>query len=164
MGRGSARPGLAYAIGALVLALSLTACGAEEHENDPRPPIATEVTVSISDEQVNAQPAVVGVTGKDSSQPVSQNEGVENPTLDSSTELNVVFTIANLTDTDSRLEIKGPKDDSSTLIVGNGTARYEVALPTGEYLISAADIPGAAAARFTVGPDRVSSQNDLLLP
>jgi len=164
MGRGSARPGLAYAIGALAVALSLAACGAEEHANDPRPPIATEVTVSISDDQVSAQPAVVGRAGKDSSQAVSQNADVENPSIDSSTELSVVFTVANLTDTDSRLEIKGPKDDSSTLIVGNGTTRYEVALPTGEYLISAADIPGATAARFTVGPDRVSSQNDLLLP
>lgn len=161
---GSARPGLAYALGALALALPLAGCGAEEHANDPRPAIPAEVTVSISDEQVSAQPAVVGVTGKDSSQPVSQNTDVDNPSLDSNTDLNVVFTIANLTGTDSRLELQGPKDDSSTLIVGNGTARYEVALPTGEYLISAADIPGAEAARFTVGPDRVSSQNDLLLP
>jgi hypothetical protein len=164
MGRGSARPGLACALGAVALALPLAGCGAEEHPNEPRPAIPTEVTVSISEEQVSAQPAVVGVADKDSSQPVSQNADVDNPRLDSNIELTVVFTIANLTGTDSRLELQGPKDDSSTVIVGNGTARYEVALPTGEYLISAADIPSASEARFTVGPDRVSSQNDLLLP
>jgi hypothetical protein len=145
------------------LALALAACGAEEHANDPRPPIPTEVTVSISENRVSAQPGVVGV-GKASGQPLSHNADVENPKISSDTPLNVIFTIANLTDTDSQLEIQGPKDTTSVPIVGNGTARYEVALPTGEYLISAADIPGALAARFSVGPDRVSSQNDLLLP
>lgn len=120
--------------------------------------------MSISEKKVSAQPGVVGDTGKDSSQPLSQNADAENPTISSDVPLNVIFTIANLTDTDSKLEIQGPKDATSVPIVGNGTARYEIALPTGEYLISAADIPGALAARFSVGPDRVSSQSDLLLP
>ena len=146
------------------LALALAACGAEEHANDPRPPIPAEVTVSISEKQVSAQPRVVGVAGKGSSQAITQNADTENPKISSDTPLNVIFTIANLTDTDSKLEIQGPKDASSVPVVGNGTARYEVTLPTGEYLISAADIPAALAARFSVGPDRVSSQNDLLLP
>ena len=76
----------------------------------------------------------------------------------------VGITIANLTDIDTPLEIKGPRDETSPLIVANGTASFKVDLPTGDYLISAADIPGAVAARLNVGPDRASSQNDLLLP
>jgi hypothetical protein len=160
MGRG--RQALACTTAALALALA--ACGAEEHANDPRPPIATEVTVSISEKKVSVQPGRVGVADEDSSQPISQNENVKNANIGSSTPLNVVFTIANLTTTDSHLEISGPKDDTSPPIVANGTTRYEVALPTGDYLVSAADIPGAFAAHFSVGPDRVSSQNDLLLP
>jgi hypothetical protein len=163
MGRGRGTPAAACVLGALLLTLPLAGClGAEEHANDPRPPIPAEVTVSISDKKVSVQPSVVGLIGE--GQPISQNADVENPNLGSNTDLNVIFTIANLTETDSKLEIQGPKDASSTEIVGNGTARYEVALPTGEYLVSAADIPGAFAADFTVGPDRVSSQNDLLLP
>ena len=120
--------------------------------------------MSISEKKVSAQPGVVGDAGKDSSQPLSQNADAENPTISSDVPLSVIFTIANLTDTDSKLEIQGPRDATSVLIVGHGTARYEIALPTGEYLINAADIPGALAARFSVGPDRVSSQSDLLLP
>lgn len=145
------------------LALALAGCGAEEHANDPRPPIPTTVSVSISESKVSAQPRAVGFAGE-TGQAISQNEGVANPEIGSETPLNVVFTVANLTGTDTRLEFQGAKDATSNLVVANGTARYEVSLPTGEYLIEAADIPTAVGARFSVGPDRVSSQNDLLLP
>jgi hypothetical protein len=162
MGRGRT-PAIACALGTLAVALVVAGCGAEEHANDPRPPTPTEVTASISEKSVNVEPAAIGVAGKNQ-QAVSQNEGETNPDLGSNTPLDVIFTVANLTDVDTHLEIKGPRDATSTLITGNGTGNYQVALPTGEYLISAADIPGATAARLSVGPDRVSSQNDLLLP
>jgi hypothetical protein len=160
MGRGG-KPAIACALG--VLALAIAGCGAQEHANDPRPPIPTEITVSISDKNVSVQPADVGVAGENQ-QPTSQNEGQTNPEISSNQPLDVVFTIANLTDVDTHLEIQGPKDGTSPLVVGSGTAQYQVSLPTGAYLVSAADIPSAVAAHFNVGPDRVSSQNDLLLP
>src|SRR5919106_1423458 len=100
--------------------------------------------------------AFVGVTGE-GQQPISQNEGETNPELSSNTPLTVVITVANLTDTDTHLEIAGPKDAASNLIVAGGTTNYKVDLPTGDYLVRAADIPSAAAARFDVGPARVSS-------
>ena len=162
MGRGRSKPAIACALGALAVSLAL-GCGAEEHANNPRPQTPTEVTASISEEKVSVQPAKVGIAGE-GQQPISQNEGQTSPKLSSNRPLTVVFTVANLTDTDTHLEIAGPKDDTSSLIVASGTTNYQVELPTGEYLVSAADIPGAFAARFSVGPDRRSSQNDLLLP
>jgi hypothetical protein len=163
MGRGRGKPAIACALGALALALAVAGCGAQEHVNDPRPPIPTEITVSISDKSVNVQPADVGIAGKNQ-QPTSQNEGQTNPEISSNHPLDVVFTIANLTDVDTHLEIEGPKDGTSPIVVSSGTAQYQISLPTGAYLVSAADIPSAVAAHLNVGPDRVSSQNDLLLP
>ena len=163
MGRGRGKPAIACAIGTLAFALAAGGCGKQEHANDPRPPIPTEITVSISQKQVSAQPSKVGVAGKNQQQ-LSQNEGQKNPEISSNTPLDVVFTIANLTNVDTHLEIQGPKDGTSNIVVAGGTGQYQVALPTGDYLISAGDIPGAVAAHFSVGPARVSSQNDLLLP
>ena len=163
MGRGRGKPAIACAIGSLAFALVVAGCGKQEHANDPRPGVPTEITVSISQKQVSVQPSKVGVAGKNQ-QPLSQNEGQKNPTISSNTPLDVVFTIANLTDVDTHLEIQGPKDGTSNLIVGSGTGQYSVSLPTGDYLVSAGDIPGAVAAHLSVGPNRTSSQNDLLLP
>jgi hypothetical protein len=163
MGPGRGKAALACALGGLVLTLPLLGCGAEEHANDPRPPIPVEVTVSLAENQVSVQPSEVG-SGDGDRQAISQNEGVESPEFDPDSPLNVVFTVANLTPVDTQLEIEGPKQATSELIVGRGTTRFEVALPSGDYSIGAADLPNAAEASFSVGPERVSSQNDLLLP
>jgi hypothetical protein len=162
MGRGRTAA-IAAALGMVAAALAVAGCGAEEHANDPRPGIPTEVTASISQKSVHVEPAKIGVAGRNQ-QALSQNEGETNPDLGSNTPLDVIFTVANLTDVDTHLEIQGPKNATSNLITNSGTGSYQVSLPTGEYLISAADIPGATAARLSIGPDRVSSQNDLLLP
>ena len=78
--------------------------------------------------------------------------------------VDVVFVTANLTDFDSKLEVRGPKNAKSGALVANGNDSLLTALPTGVYEVSAADIPSAKPVRFTVGPYRSSSQNDLLLP
>src|SRR3954469_5302229 len=163
MGRGRGKPAIACALGTLAVALVAARCGKQEHANDPRPPTPTEVTVSISQKEVSAQPAAIGVAGKNQ-QALSQNEGQKNPKISSNTPLDVVFTIANLTDVDTHLEIQGPKDGTSGLRVAGGSRQYQVSLPAGNFLVSAGDIPGAVAAHLSVGPDRTSSQNDLLLP
>jgi hypothetical protein len=79
----------------------------------------------------------------------------------------VHFTISNATSTNTALEIRGPNLGAPKIspeIVANGNATYQVALPTGRYRIDAADIPRAVPAPFIVGPERTSSQQDLLLP
>jgi hypothetical protein len=152
------------AIGALALAVLGTGCGPESHPNDPRPPLAVEITVSITDKSVVVEPASAGFRADDA-QPISQNEGLEEPDANPDQPLDVVFTITNSTDTDTALEIRGGDvDQRSSPIVAQGNGTYKVALPTGKYELTAADIPASKQAVFAVGPLRVSSAGAVLLP
>jgi hypothetical protein len=164
MGRGRGNPGRALALGAMSL-LTLAACGAEDHENDQRPALPIEVTVSITEESVDVSPSEVGMGGPDQQQ-LSQNEGIDQPEIEEEDVPQTInFTISNTTDFDTALEIAGgPAKRSSGPIPPNGTGEYKVDLPTGSYEVSAADIPGASASRMTIGTKRFSSSNDLLLP
>ena len=149
------------AIGALALAAG---CGSESHPNDPRPPIAAEVTASITDSTISAEPGAVGVKSENDAN-LTGNQGDKEPEADPNAPLVVNFTIINTTDTDTTLEIHGGGlRKSSGPVVARGNNVYKVALPTGHYTLEAADLPGAAPAQFEVGKKRVSSQNDLLLP
>jgi hypothetical protein len=153
------------AVGACVAALSVASlgCGAEEHVNDPRPSAPVRVSVAIHSDSITVTPPKVGL-GPERSKLIEQNEDQPQPAIETDEPLTVVFVSANLTRTDSSLEISGPKDTSSGLLVANGSGSYQAALPSGRYTVGAADIPGAKPASFTVGPYRASSQNDVLLP
>ncbi len=158
MARGRGISTTACVLGTLIVGLGLAGCGAQEHANDPRPASPTPITVSIAAKKVSITPRVVGVEGP-ARRAQAQQQGVN-----SDQPLLVALTIANLTNFDSHLEIVGPKDSTSPIVVANGTAAYKVFLPTGDYLVGAADIPTAVAARLYVGPDRTSSSNELELP
>ena len=152
-------------MGACVAALSVAAlgCGAEEHVNDPRPSPPVRVSVAVHSDSITVTPPRVGF-GPEKSKLIEQNEDQPQPAIEGDEPLTVVFVSANLTSTDSKLEISGPRDTTSGLLVANGNGSYQAALPSGRYTISAADIPGAKPASFAVGPYRASSQNDVLLP
>jgi hypothetical protein len=145
------------------LALGVVGCGATERANEGRPQPPTRVSVTITPDAVNVQPQRVAI-GPEPTQQIPQNQHAGQPPTQSNAPLDLVFVAANLTDFDSRLEISGPKDASSAALVANGNGSLQTNLPTGVYELTAADIPGAQPARFTVGPYRTSSQNDLLLP
>jgi hypothetical protein len=164
MGRGRGNPARALALGALSV-LALAACGAEEHENLARPALPVEVTVSISEKAVSLSPDAIG-QGRGDQQQLSQNEGVTQPEIEGENIPQTInFTISNTTDFDTALEIEGgPRRLRSGPVVANGTAEYKVDLPSGNYLVAAADIPGATAADLLIGSKRYSSSNDLLLP
>lgn len=152
---------LACALGALGLILS--GCGAEERVNEPRPQPPTRVSVSVSESEVTVQPERIAV-GTEPTQQIPQNEGIEQPVVRSKAPLNVVIVAANLTDTDSKLVLRGPKEISAGELVANGSATQLTDLPTGTYEIAAAGLPDAKPARLVVGPYRTSSENDILLP
>ncbi len=158
MARGRGISTIASALGVVFVGSVLAGCGAQEHANDPRPASPTQITVSISPKKVSIAPAIVGVES-----PKRQAEATQQG-VDNDQPLLVALTVANLTNFDSHLEIAGPKNSTSPIVVANGTASYKAFLPTGDYLVSAADIPTAIAARLSVGPDRTSSVNDVLLP
>lgn len=155
----------ACAAGACVAALAFGAlgCGAQERPNEPRTGPPTRVSVAISKDSVTVTPSRIG-EGPEKGSLIQQNKKQAQPPIHTNEPLNVVFVAANLTPTDSKLEISGPKETTSGLLVGNGNASFQAALPTGTYSVTAADIPGLKPAKLVVGSYRASSQNDVLLP
>lgn len=145
------------------LALAAAGCGASERPNEGRKPPPTRVSVTISRDAVTVQPSRVAF-GPERTQQIPQNQNAGQPPIRSRAPLDLVFVAANLTGFDSKLEVRGPKDATSGALIANGNGSLLTALPTGVYRLSAADIPAAKPARFTVGPYRSSSQNDVLLP
>lgn len=123
---------------ALVAALVVAGCGRDDFKNDPRPPIPAEVSVKIAKDGVAVSPNEFGA-------------GIVN------------FTIANLTTQPGTLAIHGPVDADSSEIPPTGTGTIKVEMKTGSY---EASVSGTAVRpfSFTVGPERASGQNDLLLP
>jgi hypothetical protein len=161
---GSGR-GRAFAAGCVVVALGLLAagCGSEEHPNEPRPQPPTRVSVTVTPKSITVQPARIAI-GPEPSQQIPQNQHARQPQVRSKRPVDVVFVTANLTNFDSKLEVRGPRNAKSGALVANGNNSLLAELPTGVYEVSAADIPSAKPVRFTVGPYRSSSENDLLQP
>jgi hypothetical protein len=163
MGPRRGRRALACTVAVLAATL-LAACGVEEHANEPRPQPPTRVSVTVAADEVAVQPGRIAV-GPEPSQQIPQNVDASQPAVRSNAPLQVVLVAANLTNVDSRLELRGPgANDTSKPLIANGAITMQTQLPTGVYAIEAAGIPGAKAGRLVVGPYRTSSENDLLLP
>jgi hypothetical protein len=123
---------------ALVTALAVAGCGRDDFKNDPRPPIPAEVSVKIGNDGVAVSPKEFGA-------------GLVN------------FTIANLTTDPGARASHGPVDADSSEIPPAGTGTVKVDMKTGSYEASVSGI-AVRPFSFTVGPERASGQNDLLLP
>ncbi|HSD22762.1 MAG TPA: hypothetical protein VLB79_00390 [Solirubrobacterales bacterium] len=123
---------------ALVTALAVAGCGSNDFKNDPRPPVPAEVSVKIAKDGVAVSPKEFGA-------------GL------------VSFTIANLTTQPGTFSIHGPVNAGSSEIPPAGTGQLKVDMKTGSYEASVSGI-AAAPFSFTVGAERQSGQNDLLLP
>ena len=127
-------------VAAVVVAAALIAagCGRDDFKNDPRPPIPDEVSVKIATSGVAMSPKEFG-------------SGLVN------------FTIANLTTKPGTLAIHGPVDAESNELPPGGAETLKVEMKTGNYEASVSGI-AVRPFGFTVGPERPSGQNDLLLP
>lgn len=137
--RGNVRARLAAVAAGTVLVTGAAACGEEDFANEPRPPAPIEVTAAIDDRSVSVSPREFGA-------------GL------------VTITISNQTAEPVRLVLEGPSDESSDEIVPGGTGSIKADLAEGEYEASAGDDLDIRPQTITVGPERESSQNDLLLP
>jgi len=155
--------GRALAAGCALIALGAGAgCGAEEHANEPRPQPPTRVSVTISPREITVQPPRIAF-GPEPTQQIPQNQHAGQPPTRSKAPVDVVFVIANLTNRDEKLTVRGSRDFSIQPVVANGNESRQVELPTGDYSVVADDRATKPAA-FEVGPYRTSSQNDVLLP
>ena len=162
MGRGRGRVVAAGCV-AGAIALAAAGCGSQEHPNEPRPQPPTRVSVTLTPRTITMQPPRIAF-GPEPSQQIPQNQHAGQPQVHSKAPLDVVFVAANLTDANSKLELHGPKNATSGPLVANGNGTFQASLPTGAYVVRAVGIAGAKPVRFTIGPYRSSSQNDVLLP
>ncbi len=125
-------------VAALVAVLAVAGCGRNDFKNDPSPPVPAEVSVKIAPDGVVVSPREFGA-------------GLVN------------FTAANLTNQTGSLAINGPVAANSDEIGPGDTQTVKVQVKSGSY---EASVDGIAARpfSFTVGPERPSAQNQLLLP
>jgi hypothetical protein len=147
----------------VAVAAAATGCGVEEHPNEARAQPPTRVSVAITDDAITVRPPRIAF-GPEPTQQIPQNAHTSQPQVHSRAPLDVTLVAANLTDVDSRLEVRGRRDATSQPLVANGNVSLQASLPAGTYTVSAADIPAAKPAKLVVGTYRSSSENDVLLP
>src|SRR5262245_12169636 len=133
------RSSLVVAAAALGASVLLAACGQEDFKNDPRPPSPIQLGAVINDKQVVVSPSGVGA-------------GL------------VSITVSNQSGDAATLTLSGPNDIASNQILPGNTAKLKGELKQGDYEVSAGGESTARDDTLTVGPERPSSQNDLLLP
>jgi hypothetical protein len=131
-------------IGGAALVVALAGCGDDDFENKPRPPVPIELTGVIQAKAVTVSPDEVG------GGPVQ-------------------ITISNQTDDAHTVTLEG---DSVRERVGpiqpDDTATIQKTLTEGVYEVSAGSDQATekpiAPAKLTIGPERDSSSDKLLLP
>jgi hypothetical protein len=136
-GMRGARAGAAILL--VLVPTTLAACGEDDFPNDPRPAIPVELTAAIDQNSVDISPTTLGA-------------GLVN------------VTISNQTAEPTRLTLEGPTSETSGEIPPGGTGSIKTALAEGEYEAAAGAEVDIRPATLEVGPDRPTSQNELLQP
>ena len=135
------RRGITLALG-LVLIAGVTGCGSDDFENNPRAAAPVELTAKVDDRSVLLSPKEVGA-------------GI------------VVITVSNQSQDPVNLSLVGPTPDDnaeSGEIAPGGVGNVKAELVEGEYEVNAGESSNVRPAQLEVGPERETSQNDLLLP
>jgi hypothetical protein len=126
------------AVVAGLVAVAVAGCGASSNPNDPRPAAQLEVSASVNPQKVQISPDKFGA-------------GIVN------------FTVANLSGSPITFSVSGPKK-ASTIQIQPGAPDYlKMNLTEGTYQATVGSSK-IKPATIKVGPERPSSQNQLLLP
>lgn len=128
----------ALAVMAALAVVVFAGCGSD-FKNDPKPPVTLEATIAISPKQVDVEPRDFGA-------------GLVN------------FVIANNSDSEAVVALRGPIDQTSSPVPAAGNGIFRVDMRTGDYLIAVVGQPLIKTTRFAVGPERPPSNNVLQLP
>jgi hypothetical protein len=146
--------------------LVITGCGDDDKfKNEPRPPVPTQLTGVITDEEVTVSPNTL---------PLPPEKGQQ----EASTDLNtpIVLVISNQTQEAHTVTLSGRTRDGKPIeaqtppINPLDTAQIQQSLPPGRYQVRAGSERAVdpkeqiAAATLTVNPNRQTSSDDLLLP
>jgi hypothetical protein len=135
-GRLVARLAGVAAAGSLLLVVA--GCGSKDFPNDPRPPVPAEITARIDSKTVQVSPDKIG-------------GGL------------ATFTVANISHSPERFQVKGPTEGTTDEIDPGANAYLKLKLEQGTYRASAPG-SGIQGQSIQVSAERKSSQNDLLLP
>ncbi|MGH2953268.1 MAG: hypothetical protein ACRDK9_04490 [Solirubrobacterales bacterium] len=122
-----------------MLAAGAAGCGSDDFENDPRPATPVEVTARVDEREVAVQPSQVGA-------------GL------------VTVTISNQSRDPVILTLDGPTVAAADQIPPGGVGNMKADLDEGEYEVTAGEASDAREGQLAVGPDRPTSQNELLKP
>lgn len=117
---------------------AVVGCGSEDFANEPRPASPVELSARIDDRKVVVAPDETGA-------------GL------------AVVTISNQSSDDVLLDFSGPNERSTNEIAAGGVGTLRLDLEQGDYDIEPS-VGSISSGKLTVGPDRPSAQNDLLLP
>jgi hypothetical protein len=127
-------------LSALAVLVFAVGCGSEDDfENEPRAAVPVDLTASVNDKKVDVSPGSVGA-------------GLVN------------FTIANQASDPVRFTLVGPTDEATNEIPPGTVASLKVNLEEGDYEASAGEGSDIRPDKLAVGPERPSSQNELLQP
>ena len=129
--------------GAAVVSLAVIAAGCggdDEARSDERPPVPINISVNINEQGITASPAKFGAGP-------------------------ITMLVANQSGASQALTIDGPRLRRSVGPINpQDTATVRLRVQPGEYTVSAGESAGLREATLTVGPQRPSAQNDLMLP
>lgn len=150
-------------IGLIGTTALLAGCGEDRHASEQRPNVSTRISVTISPKEVIVQPLQIGIRAE-ATQEIPQNENDPEPPIKTKKPLDVTIVVANQTPSDTKLKIRGAKEEETDTVFARSPGSFQVDLPAGSYTISAVGLPEARPAHLKVGRYRASSQNDVLLP
>jgi hypothetical protein len=138
--RTASRRGRLASLGAsaVVLGAVLAGCGSKDFPNDPRPPTPIEVSAKVDSKRVQVAPNRFGA-------------GLVN------------FTVANLSGAPITFDVTGPTKGSTTEIQPGTPDYLRLDMKEGTYEVTASRSK-IKPATIKVGPERKSSQNQLLEP
>ena len=130
--------GRCAAAGLVVFAVIVAGCGAEDHPNEPRPPVPVELSAKVDNRKVVVVPDRVGA-------------GL------------ATITISNQSADDVEVSLDGPSSASTDAIPAGSVGSLQLELESGKYSVDS-NVPTIASSTMSVGAPRPSAQNELLLP
>jgi hypothetical protein len=131
----------------LLATLTVAACGEDDFENEPRPPVPVAITGVVTEQQVEVSPNRLGAGP-------------------------IVLTISNQTPRSHRIALTGRGEDGTTIDETTGpvnpqdTATIQQSLPPGAYRVAANSDGGTdiTPGRIVVDEPRPASDDALQLP
>ncbi len=130
--------GRCAAAGLVVAAVLVAGCGSEEFANDERPPVPAQLSGKVDNRKVVVVPGDIGA-------------GL------------ATVTISNQSADAVQVAFDGPNSAETDEIPAGGVGAVQFELETGVYAVEAS-VPTINSTTMSVGPERPSAQNDLLLP